>query len=102
MSDDLLRMTDALMRAVEDLANARVLLDGALRQLEDRVEACFAAAREEETAARPRARNVVRRPAPEAGREWEGLVVQCPNSTMPVRSGAIVPSTKQLPEGLRP
>jgi hypothetical protein len=49
MRDDLLRLTNALERAREDLANARVLVDAALRQLEDQVAACLAGAREEET-----------------------------------------------------
>ena len=52
MRDDLLRLTNALERAREDLANARVLVDAALRQLEDQVEACLAEACEDKTAAR--------------------------------------------------
>jgi hypothetical protein len=38
MRDDLLRLTNALERAREDLANARVLVDGALRRVEDQVQ----------------------------------------------------------------
>jgi hypothetical protein len=49
MRTELLRLTNVLERAREDLANARVLVDAALRQLEDQVEACLAEARDEET-----------------------------------------------------
>jgi hypothetical protein len=38
MFDDLLRLRNALERGAEDLATARVLVDAALRQLQDRLE----------------------------------------------------------------
>ena len=38
MSEDLRRLFNALQRAVDDLANARVLVDNALRQVEDQVQ----------------------------------------------------------------
>jgi hypothetical protein len=38
MSDDLRRLVNTLERATEDLANARVLLDAALRRVEDQVQ----------------------------------------------------------------
>jgi hypothetical protein len=38
MREDLLRLTNALERAREDLANARVLVDAALRRVEDQVQ----------------------------------------------------------------
>jgi hypothetical protein len=38
MSDDLRQLVNILERALEDLANARVLVDGALRRVEDQVQ----------------------------------------------------------------
>jgi hypothetical protein len=38
MRDDLRRLQNALVRAAEDLVTARVLVDAALRQLQDKVE----------------------------------------------------------------
>jgi hypothetical protein len=38
MSDDLRRLSNALERAGEDLATARVVVDTALRQLQDQIE----------------------------------------------------------------